>query len=183
MEIPLPRLRFAEPAGGNPVRSAAGGEEGEDEATGASGSDRSHRPSGGAADPIVPLAPRAASTAMSQRRSPLSRPSIISLSGRAGMAAAAAAIAARQGGGDGGVSDAPRFAPTLKKLTAVKTRLWNRWDLATFPRLTALEVSFAGKTMLKQLHRKVGGISGSWQRGVGVYLGAVLTLGGGVYLC
>ncbi|CAN0203517.1 unnamed protein product, partial [Laminaria digitata] len=47
-----------------------------------------------------------------------------------------------------------RFALTLKSLTAVKTRLWNRWDLSTFPRLTALEVSFAGKTALEQLHRK-----------------------------
>ncbi|CBN76196.1 conserved unknown protein [Ectocarpus siliculosus] len=47
-----------------------------------------------------------------------------------------------------------RFAATLKRLVAVKTRLWNRWDLSTFAALTSLEVSFAGRAMLKQLPRK-----------------------------
>ena len=69
---------------------------------------------------------------------------------------------------------------TLKTLTAVKTRLWNRWDLSTFPRLTALEVSFAGKTALEQLHRKVRG--GERGEGVAAKLGcadiSVLMVGG-----
>lgn len=66
------------------------------------------------------------------------------------------------GGGDGEWGEAPnalespRFALTLRKLTAVKTRLWKRWDLSRFGCLRALEVSRAGRTTVQQLARKVG---------------------------
>lgn len=53
--------------------------------------------------------------------------------------------------------DLPRFASTLKRLTAVKCRLWTKWDLSRFEPLRALEVSFANRTTLEQLARKVGG--------------------------
>ncbi|CAM9483114.1 unnamed protein product, partial [Discosporangium mesarthrocarpum] len=53
-------------------------------------------------------------------------------------------------------SDMPRFAGTLRQLTAVSTRLWSRWDLSAFPSLRALEVSWAGRMLLEQLHRKSG---------------------------
>lgn len=62
-------------------------------------------------------------------------------------------------GGEGvksaSVFDLPRFASTLKRLTAVKSRLWNRWDLSQFGPLRTLEVSFAKRTTLEQLARKV----------------------------
>lgn len=141
MDIPLPRLRFSEPASGKPGLDG------------------------------IPQAEPAA-------LSPPRRPSIISARARSGRvveqasgtrAPFAPSTAAWVGGdrrrsrvssgGEGGgrAFDSPRFAATLKRLVAVKTRLWNRWDLSTFAALTSLEVSFAGRAMLKQLHRKVGG--------------------------
>ncbi|CAM9769109.1 unnamed protein product, partial [Choristocarpus tenellus] len=50
--------------------------------------------------------------------------------------------------------DTPMFAPVLRRLTAVSTRLWNKWDMSLFPRLVALEISWAGSVLLEELHRR-----------------------------
>lgn len=134
MDIALPRLRFAEPAGERRTLPAFSGSKSPTD----KGRGR-NRCGAVALSGVAPSCPR-----------PRPRHAVIVLSGRL-----AAPVAGNGADGDGCVFDAPRFASTLKRLTAVKTRLWNRWDLSTFPRLTALDVSFAGRTMLEQLHRKV----------------------------
>lgn len=166
MDIPLPRLRFAEPAGGNPGSPYSRTDarcsrypKGKDCGGGSVGV-------GSRSGPLTPP--------------PLPRRTIIPASNRASANASALPGGRHTDEEGGGGFDAPRFSLTLKTLTAVKTRLWNRWDLSTFPRLTALEVSFAGKTALEQLHRKVRG--GGRGEGVAAKLGcadiSVLMVGG-----
>lgn len=145
MDVPLPRIRFAEPAGVTPSLSA----------------------SSPTKPPPLPPAPAPASaSAPTRHRSIIAARGERGVGGRRGSRAASSpavgggdgdggGIDAGGAGGDGGAFDSPRFAASLRRLVAVKTRLWNRWDLSTFPVLASLEVSYAGRTMLKQLHRKV----------------------------
>lgn len=84
-------------------------------------------------------------------------------------AAAAAAAADGEWGEIVRTRDSPRFALTLRKLTAVKTTLWKRWDLSNFGPLRSLEVSFAGRRTVEQLARKVKASSG-WEQ---VFVGKV----------
>lgn len=62
----------------------------------------------------------------------------------------------RWGEEGGGIFECPKFARSLKKLSANKTSLWMRWDLSTFPLLKVLEVSYASRALLPLLRRKVG---------------------------
>lgn len=153
LDVILPRMRYAEPAGGNPVRSS--GSRNEDVTTAASAGsdavnsgDRARAQDGHNVFPRSPFPPPPPPP-----RPAVPHPSIIALTGRA--AGPPAAGYGRDGDRDGSMYDQPRFASTLKKLTAVATRLWSRWDLSKFPQLRTLEVSYAGRTMLQHLHRKV----------------------------
>ncbi|CAM9561248.1 unnamed protein product [Scytosiphon promiscuus] len=151
MDIPLPPLRFEEPADGKPGRLIG------------------PTPSGGAFSsrpPLPPpLPPPPTRAPIIPARGGALRGGVSTSSASASFASSLGAgrghgFANARGGGGGrgsgccGVFDAPRFAASLKRLVAVRTRLWNRWDLSTFASLTSIDVSFAGRTMLKQLNRK-----------------------------
>ncbi|CAM9238556.1 unnamed protein product [Ectocarpus sp. 13 AM-2016] len=138
MDIPLPRLRFSEPASGKP------GLDGIPQAEPAALS-HPRRPS--------IISARARSGRVVEQASDVSAPFAPSTAARIGRDRRRSRVSSL-GEGGGPAFDSPRFAATLKRLVAVKTRLWNRWDLSTFAALTSLEVSFAGRAMLKQLHRK-----------------------------
>ena len=117
LDVPLPRLRYAEPAG-NP-----------------------HPATKTPSSSSQPAAARSLPTPRSARAPPCGRVATPLSEAEDGVA---------------GAFDSPKFAGSLKRLTARKTRIWARWDLSAFPVLTALEVSYAGRTLLQQLHRKVG---------------------------